>query len=842
MLSRRADLRYLILAIFVVLLGLFNSGLDEELLDRNTRPQTTVLTQPLVDLGYHYRKQTREERFYQCFGEMALGRQHDRAFLLKHRGDLGEYQTAMVGPESVTGPLLPYRDYIAEYPPVNFPFIATPSLAGEKSDTYAIVFRLMLAFLLGCALFLSTHLAGHLFRSEGVVRRFLLLSLTGALLLGPIMVTRLDSIALVCFVGALVAVCKERPIGAGVLLALATGAKIVPMFLIPFFFLHWWMNGERGKSLRFSMASVGSLAVIFLPPALIGTDNFRALFQFHGERPIQVESTYAVLLRLQEMLFGVPVEPIHSFGSWNLGGAYATLFGSASKFLALGAVAAVLWLYRGWLAGSPKADPVTRVWWLLRASAATIAGLMFFSKVLSPQYLIWMWPWIFLAERPKQRLYPILCLSAFFLTQLITHTYATSMVEGEVFGTLLLATRNACLFAFLAWLARFPGHLETPEPIEYTDYGNKTAMLPVVLALTALIVRHQCQSIESAWLAARPRPLTPLSYRLEFSNQASDVAAPYRGYSGLEITENRTFAWTIESEVEHLLPSRGSLTPHIFELQAVHALNPDFLEGVEFVVNGRSIPIWNSGPDWPRTYTAWIPPGNLKDRGLNLLTLFTPPPVSPSSLKQGSDWRTLGLQVDWLSLSSAEGFVRFLSPPPRDVLETLQSSGWVSRTLSLEEPDQPGWEHLEGDYWENSSSQPDVSHLSPLWLYRPGDFSADFARLPVGIGWSEPGADSAGRPTLFLEGPGHLALRLPQGKTALSFTVLKKEEDEPGPDIRLSFDGTPIELKHREDKWETVYQAELEGAGGVSEFLFQSAGGPRSAFGQMNLAPRNPAE
>ena len=141
---KRSDLRYLVLAVFVVLLGLFNSGLDETLASYNPPPPTSALGRPLVKLAYHFRTQTNEERFYHCFGQMALGRQHDYRFLVKHRGDLGEYHEGMVGPETVTGPTLPYRDYIAEYPPVNFPFIAGPSLAGEKLNSYATTFRVTL--------------------------------------------------------------------------------------------------------------------------------------------------------------------------------------------------------------------------------------------------------------------------------------------------------------------------------------------------------------------------------------------------------------------------------------------------------------------------------------------------------------------------------------------------------------------------------------------------------------------------------------------------------------------------------------------------------------------------
>ena len=232
--SERRDLRYLFLAVVVVLLGLFNSGLDDNLANHNPPPHAGVMRQPLIQAAYHYRQTTKEERFYQCFGEMAMGRQYDRAFLQKHRGDLGDFEEGMLGPRVVSQPLLPYRDYIAEYPPVNFPFIAGPSLVGDSTDSYATTFRIMLGLLNIGALLIGCYLATRYLASPGQVRRFLVLSLAGALFLGPIMVTRLDPIALIFFLGALLAAAKERPVWSGISLSLAVGAKIVPLFLIPF--------------------------------------------------------------------------------------------------------------------------------------------------------------------------------------------------------------------------------------------------------------------------------------------------------------------------------------------------------------------------------------------------------------------------------------------------------------------------------------------------------------------------------------------------------------------------------------------------------------------------------
>ncbi len=791
---KRSDLRYLILAVFVVLLGLFNSGLDETLASYNPPPPTSTFRRPLVDLAYHFRTQTNEERFYHCFGQMALGRQHDYKFLVKHRGDLGEYHEGMVGPETVTGPTLPYRDYIAEYPPVNFPFIAGPSLAGEKLNSYSTTFRVTLAVLNGLAFLFFLRLAVRWDFSSVELRRFLLLSLLGALLLGPIMITRLDPITLFFLAAALLAVSYERPLVAGFSMALATGAKIVPVFLMPFFFLHWLLNRETRKALKFGLASAAGLGLVFLPALMAGPDNFRALFRFHGERPIQVESTFAALLRLQELFLGTTAQAVHSFGSWNITAASAHLYEAASKPLALGTVAVMLVIYWRGLVKTPEQDKVTRERWLLSACGATVAGLMVFSKVFSPQYLIWTWPWFFLINKRKYSAVSIVTLATLFLTQLVAQPYATAVVKGEMIGTVLLGARNLCLLLLLFLMARPPGGPGEAPANQSRDWGRKTILLPLLLALLALGIQMESSRMESRWM--RPIPDTdPRFVRMELNSTGKGQAVPRRGYSGLESDpRGMTFSWTIEPKVDHYFPPADPGHAYIFELKGLDSMNPDIKNEMQLTVNGKPVALWTRGEKWPLTYSAWIPSSLLKTDAWNQLTLHTPAPISPKAAGRGQDFRELGIMVDWIAFDMVEGFAAFGSAPPQELQNQFE-----------------GWTEVEG---------PDSSVI----YYRPGDFSADFARLPVGTGWSAANAERADRPFRRLEGSGELSLLLPEGRHQLSFSVLKDTWDQETPNIELTLEGVgKLPLSRREESWETIYEAEFEGKGELTKLTFSNS-------------------
>ena len=807
---QRSDLRYLLLAAVVVLFGLFNSGLDETLAASNPPPHTSALRRPLVKLAYHFRLKTNEERFYHCFGQMALGRQHDYEFLVKHRGDLGKYLRGMVGPETITGPVLPYRDYIAEYPPANFPFIAAPALAGEKLMRYAMTFRVMLGLLNALALLFFLRFASKLGFTATEQRRFLVLSLVGALMLGPIMVTRLDPITLFFLASAFLATSSDRPVTAGVMMALAAGAKIVPVFLMPFFFLHWALSGERGKALRFGLASAAGLGAVFLPALFAGPDNFRALFAFHGERPVQVESTFAVLLRLQEHLFGTSVNAVHSFGSWNLSAPLAPFLRSASTPLALLTVASMLWVYRGWLVGSPEADKSTREESLLRACGATVAGLMFFSKVFSPQYLIWTWPWFFLVDRNKRFGVSLVTLTTLFLTQLIALPYATEVVKGDLTGTLLLGARNLCLLTLLLLMARRPGAPSERPSETGKDWGWKTALLPLFLALLSLGIHLQSKSFEARWMQPVPRT-NPEFVLMELNSVGKGQAIPRRGYGGLEINpDGSTFAWTFEAAVRHYFPPAIPDKAYIFKLRGLDSLSPEFVGGMTLTVNGKPIPLWSPGDSWPMTFAAYVPPDFLKTDSWNNLVLHTPPPVSPKSVGRGSDFRELGIMVDSVSFSAIDGFAEFPSPLPEEALRKFE--GWVR----------------------------DENPAGTVRFYRPGDFSADFARLPVAEGWSKADGDRADRPYRRLDGSGKLNLQLPAGRHRISFTVLKEVPGEKTPTVEVAVEGAgDIYLTRRESEWETTFEGEFDSPGGLGKLTFFSSQsfGEEPMMGVLTIRP-----
>jgi hypothetical protein len=126
-------------------------------------------------------------------------------------------------------------------------------------------------------------------------------------------------------------------------------------------------------------------------------------------RPLQVESLGAAVLMAGEHLGLRHLETMNSHGAQALSGRGAGLAADLSTALEIVAVVAVWWLYA--LRRRTDAEG------LLLAAAAVVTALVAFDKVLSPQYLIWLVPFVFLVRGGRGILVGALLLLALGLTQ-----------------------------------------------------------------------------------------------------------------------------------------------------------------------------------------------------------------------------------------------------------------------------------------------------------------------------------------------------------------------------------------------------------------------------------------
>ena len=351
---------------------------------------------------------------------------------------------------------IPYRDFAFEYPPLAIPLLLAPGHTGASADRlhgYQRWFAVeMFALALGVSA-LTTFAAWRLWRRPA---RAFQAAAAGALFtaaLGPIVENRFDVAVALFVVLTLLALTGGRTRGAGVLVGLGGALKTAPLVLLP---LVLALSVGRRRRLWAAGAAALALLLPYLPFVVMSPGGVRDSFAYHGDRPLQIESTLATPLLLRHLASSDVATVRYTYGSDNLHAAGAALLVALAPLLTLAALAAVWWLTwraRSLLAASPCKLPL--------ALLAPLLAFMVFNKVASPQYYVWLLPvavLVLLDDRPLG----LLLLVVTAVTQVEFPSLYRSLVHLESIGIAVVTLRNLLLVAAfvlaLVRLWRLGGH------------------------------------------------------------------------------------------------------------------------------------------------------------------------------------------------------------------------------------------------------------------------------------------------------------------------------------------------------------------------------------------------
>ena len=285
---------------------------------------------------------------------------------------------------------VPYRDFAFEYPPAALPVMLLPAYMSWSYETsFAVVMGVCGA---GCIAAAAWALRAV---DAGAERTWAALLAIGIapLALGSLFDTRYDLWPTLFAVGALAALLRERSILSGVLLGLGFAAKLWPAVLLPIAIAYLWRRKGRKSALVHAGVFVGVAVVCFLPFVIIAPDGVRAMFSDQLNRPLQLESLGAAVLMAAEHVGMRPLQTISTHGAQALSGRGAGLAADLST------VFEVLSVLTIWILFARRRNPNAEA--VLLAAGAAVAALVAFDRVLSPQYLIWIVPFIPLVRGPR---------------------------------------------------------------------------------------------------------------------------------------------------------------------------------------------------------------------------------------------------------------------------------------------------------------------------------------------------------------------------------------------------------------------------------------------------------
>jgi len=349
--------------------------------------------------------------------------------LLSHARPGDTYSYAKYGRALLEHGRIPYRDFYDEYPPGSTPIFVLPALIWNAH--YVLVFKLLMT---ACGIgFLAS--AAWLLHALRLSQLRLAPIVVAPALLGPVFLNRYDPVTALLTALALVLLVRGRERATGALLGAATAMKIYPA--VAALVAAWRVRDRRGAAIAYLVAG----GVLFVPLFVLAPGGVGFSLWTQAKRHLQIESLgSSILLALDKVgayhahwIAGKP-------GSIDLGGGLADAVGTLSTIVSLALVALVVWTYtRG-------PDTVPR---LVAAWTAALAAFTVFGKILSPQYLTWLLPFVPLVVG-RRGLYAAGTLTiALALTQ--PYSYGGDLRHYD-WTVWVLLVRNALLVATFAFV------------------------------------------------------------------------------------------------------------------------------------------------------------------------------------------------------------------------------------------------------------------------------------------------------------------------------------------------------------------------------------------------------
>src|SRR4051812_23130587 len=402
------------------------------------------------------------------------------------------------GDAIVHGGDVPYRSFAVEYPPGALPVFAAPSLVAPRGD-FAVYRPAFETLMLLCGAVAAGLVGLILSRQDAPDWRLIsgtLLAGLAPLALGPVVLSRFDLWPAMLSVAALAALLADRRRLGSVLLGVAIAAKLYPGVLLPLALAYVWRRNGRREALVCAAWCVAGAAVFFVPFFAASPHGVWSSLSGQASRPLQIESLGAAFLLAAHQTFGLTLTQVSSHGSDNLDGSLPHTLASVQGVLAP-LVLIVLWI--GFARG-----PATRER-LVRYSAAAVCAFITFSKVLSPQYLIWLIPLIPLVRGRRGVAAAVLFVASLVLTQLWFPRHYLDLAYGfDPRASWLVLARDLVLVALLltlVWPRRIALALVLAGALAATGAAAAVVTSPKALAHTRVL-----DETGAATVCGRTRP------------------------------------------------------------------------------------------------------------------------------------------------------------------------------------------------------------------------------------------------------------------------------------------------------------------------------------------------
>jgi len=350
---------------------------------------------------------------------------------------------------------VPYSDFFSEYPPLAILSFLLPALLSATQPVYGFLFALEIFLLNLVVLFILAKLASRLKMQVWRVLGIYTICLSA---MGPIVTGRFDLLPAALVMLALYAFISGRNKTAWAVLALGATAKLYPLVIVPLFALYLLRHHRYRRLIQGIAVFGGVVLALNLPWIIINADGFWQFLSYHMERGLHSESSYASVLLVGQMLGLTQVDAALTYGSWNISSPMADALYQASFYVTAGFLLLAYALYARRLWKKLAATVETEIFssesieLILRYSLLAVFVMLLTSKVLSPQFLIWLCPLLPLVVVRWRYALPVLFLVIGGVTQYIYPHHYLEFESVVPYLVVLLAVRNLLLVAMAVLL------------------------------------------------------------------------------------------------------------------------------------------------------------------------------------------------------------------------------------------------------------------------------------------------------------------------------------------------------------------------------------------------------
>ncbi len=380
-----------------------------------------------------------------------------------------------------------------DYPPFAIHWIKLPSFINSDLKTLSLsnfrsynkILRFQ-SFIVDCLLFLiiSILTIKQRMNAKSASIRFFVYIISGHFLF-HLMYDRLDLVlSLFLFLGCVFQIIK-RPFLSGIAFIIGILFKFMPIFLIPawmigfipskvlkntdgFFCLSTWEITLKRLILLLGVLFI----VVFIYLQTLGVKSF-SFISWQVNRGLHLESVYSNILLLFSKL-GLPVKFNTSYGSFNISAPLSDVLTSISLLVIIITIIVIIvsWLRNHLSNYSVKLNSTDIATYnpdsLIFLYLVCIVGLLITSKVLSPQYFIWLIPFISILSHKIKLIDIFLWFTILGLTtaifpysfwdniiRLIPQQNGHMILGPDTKGIVLLTVRNGLLITLFFRLLRY---------------------------------------------------------------------------------------------------------------------------------------------------------------------------------------------------------------------------------------------------------------------------------------------------------------------------------------------------------------------------------------------------